>query len=509
MRRQAVSCISSLVVTVAAVAINYVPTTQAFARPPRPDTPADPPPIFRVADTGIDIVRMPTPTPPPSGGQGPAVLPASPEPPPAPTPTPPRPPPILTVEPLGRLIKLPVKIGALPSDAQKGWLGVSSDPLDLPLALALGLTSAKGALIVEATAGGPAGVAGVRFGDIVVGYNGKTVDTTDELRQRVASSTPGTEAVLEIWRVTVDDGDFLRTLRRLGEAGNAVIMNRLGRMYAGAIGVARDDTEAIRWFRKGAAAGSLDATTMLAFCVLEGRGTGKDPQEGVYLLKAAADKSHPEAMNRLGVLLVQGQVVGKDLQEAARLLTKAAEAGYTPAMVDLGVMHQQGMGMPANVPTAMKWYKRAADLGNALGMMYLGVLYEHGKGVERDDAAAVAMYRKAANLGHPFGLHNLAGLLDKGRGVGRRDPEQAADLMMRALELGNAFSYQQMAKNSQAWTPEFRRALQRRLRDAGVYSGRIDGVIRGPTIEAIDAHMNRSKRLNERPISDATGGGRL
>jgi hypothetical protein len=502
MRRQALSSISSLVVTVAAVAANCVPTARAFAPLPRPDTPADTPSILRVADTGIDIVRMPTPSPP-SVAQPPP-LPALPE--RSPAPPPPQPAPIKTVEPLGRLIKLPVKIGALPSDPQKGWLGVSSDPLDLPLALALGLANANGALVVEATAGGPAGVAGVRFGDIIVGFNGRTIDTTEELRQRVASSTPGAEGALEIWRVMADDGDFLRTLRRLGEGGNAAIMHRLGRMYLGGIGVARDDVEAIGWFRKGAAAGSIDATTMLAICLLEGRGTGKDPQEGVYLLKAAAEKNNPEAMYRLGVLLVQGQVVGKDLQEAVRLLTKAAEAGLTPAMVDLGVMHQQGMGVPANLAAAVKWYKRAADLGNALGMMYLGVLYEHGKGVEQNSAAAVALYRKAADLGHPFGIHNLAGMLDKGRGVDRRDPEQAADLMMRALELGNQFSHQQMTKNSQAWTPEFRRALQRRLRDAGLFTGRIDGVIRGPTIEAIDAYFNRGKRQSERPQTYGAGG---
>ena len=74
----------------------------------------------------------------------------------------------------------------------------------------------------------------------------------------MASSTPGTEAVLEIWRVTADDGDFLRTLRRLGEGGNAAVMHRLGRMYAGGIGIARDDNEAVRWFRKGYETGDVN-----------------------------------------------------------------------------------------------------------------------------------------------------------------------------------------------------------------------------------------------------------
>ena len=248
----------------------------------------------------------------------------------------------------------------MPSARQKGWLGVSSDPLELPLALSLGLRNANGALIVETTAGGPAGMAGVRFGDIIVGFNGSAIDSIDALRQRVSATMPGTEVVLEVWRITNDDGDFLRTLRRLGESGNAAVMYRLGRMYAGGIGVARDDNEAIRWFRMGAAAGNLNATTMYAIGLIEGRGTGKDPQEGVRLLKSAADRNNPDAMHRLAVMLVNGKVVDKDIPEAVHLMTKAGEAGHAPAMVDLAVMYNQGIGMQANPAKAAHWSKRGA-----------------------------------------------------------------------------------------------------------------------------------------------------
>jgi lysozyme family protein len=50
-----------------------------------------------------------------------------------------------------------------------------------------------------------------------------------------------------------------------------------------------------------------------------------------------------------------------------------------------------------------------------------------------------------------------------------------------------------MAKNSNAFSPEFRRALQRRLRDAGVFDGRIDGAIKASTMAAIDAYIKRSQ----------------
>jgi TPR repeat protein len=473
-----------------------MPMAQAFAPPPysRPDASV----VVAIAGTGIDMVRMPAP-PPLAGAQPPVFTPASPQtpvpaPPPSVAPTPPsKAAPIQPAQPLGRIVKLPVKIGSVPSARQKGWLGVSSDPLELPLALSLGLRNANGALIVETTAGGPAGVAGVRFGDIIVGFNGSAIDTMDELRQRVSATMPGTEAILEIWRIATDDGDFLRALRRLGEAGNAAVMHRLGRMYAAGIGVARDDAEAIRWFRMGAAAGNLNATTMLGVGLIEGRGTGKDPQEGVRLLKSAADRNNMDAMHRLGVILVNGKVVDKDIPEAVQLLTKASEAGHAPAMVDLAVMYNQGIGVQANPAKAAFWSKRAADLGNPTGMVNLGYLHEHGKGVEQSLTTAVTLYRRAADMGHSLGFHNLAVMLDRGRGVERRDPEQAAELMLRSLELRNQFSHQIMAKNSNLFSADFRRALQRRLRDAGVFDGRIDGAIRASTMAAIDAYIKRSQ----------------
>jgi TPR repeat protein len=61
--------------------------------------------------------------------------------------------------------------------------------------------------------------------------------------------------MMDVWRITTDDGDFLHTLRRLGEAAT-LRHYRLGRMYATGNGVARDDTEGVRWLRKSANAGN-------------------------------------------------------------------------------------------------------------------------------------------------------------------------------------------------------------------------------------------------------------
>ena len=65
--------------------------------------------------------------------------------------------------------------------------------------------------------------------------------------------------------------------------------------------------------------------------------------------------------------------------------------------------------------------------------------------------------------------------------------------MMKALDRKSEFSRQRMTQHSSGWTREFRMALQSRLRDAGLYSGAIDGRFRESTVVAIDAYFNRSR----------------
>jgi tetratricopeptide (TPR) repeat protein len=123
----------------------------------------------------------------------------------------------------------------------------------------------------------------------------------------------------------------------------------------------------------------------------------------------------------------------------------------------------------------------------------LGLLHQQGKGVAQDSATAVAYYRKAVALGHPAGMHNLAWMLDSGQGVPRKEPEEAADLMMKSLDRRHEFSVKQMKENPRPWSKEFRQALQRKLRDAGVYSGPTDGEFKDTTSAAIDGYVNRTR----------------
>ena len=296
------------------------------------------------------------------------------------------------------------------------------DALELPLALSLGLPNANGVLILEAAANSPAGQAGLRFGDIVVGLNGRPVATVNELRQRVASMTPGTDAELEVWRVTADGGDFLQTLRRLADGGNAHVMFRLGRMYATGVGVARDEAEAVSWYRKGAAAGNLSAMTALARGAARGARRGQGPARG----RAPAAGGGRQGQSRGDV--PPRRRCWSTARSSPRMRPRRCACSRRrprPATCRRcwnSACCTTGGGATADPIKAALWYKRAADLGSSAGMVNLGFMHQLGKGVEKNDITAVGLYRRAAAEGNPSGIHNLAAMLDSGRGVAQQGP---------------------------------------------------------------------------------------
>lgn len=89
----------------------------------------------------------------------------------------------------------------------RGRLGVRVQGIDADKAKALGLESAAGAIVAAVEPGSPAAKAGVEVGDVIVGFNGQSVDTSAELPPMVASTKPGSNATLKVLR-----GDKTMTL---------------------------------------------------------------------------------------------------------------------------------------------------------------------------------------------------------------------------------------------------------------------------------------------------------
>ena len=83
---------------------------------------------------------------------------------------------------------------------RRGQIGVTIQPMTPELAAKFGLSEVRGVVINSVTPNGPATRAGIRPGDVILALNGTPVEDGNTLRNQVASTAPGTEAKLTIFR---------------------------------------------------------------------------------------------------------------------------------------------------------------------------------------------------------------------------------------------------------------------------------------------------------------------
>jgi serine protease Do len=82
----------------------------------------------------------------------------------------------------------------------RGWMGVVVQEMTPEIARSFGMKEASGALIGDVVAGGPAEVAGMKRGDIIVGYNDKPVKSVSDLPMMVARTPIGSTARVKVMR---------------------------------------------------------------------------------------------------------------------------------------------------------------------------------------------------------------------------------------------------------------------------------------------------------------------
>lgn len=83
---------------------------------------------------------------------------------------------------------------------QRGYIGVSLQPIDESLATALGIERNRGELIRSVTAGGPAERAGIRQGDVVISVAGQPVTPDATLAYLVSRQAIGARIPMELVR---------------------------------------------------------------------------------------------------------------------------------------------------------------------------------------------------------------------------------------------------------------------------------------------------------------------
>ena len=110
---------------------------------------------------------------------------------------------------------------------QRGYIGVSLQPLDEGVATALGIPKDQGELIRAVTPGGPASRAGIEQGDVIISVAGRPVTPDESLAYLVAQQPVGSRVPIDLIRdgrrqrvnVTVAERPTEEELARLGGGG--------------------------------------------------------------------------------------------------------------------------------------------------------------------------------------------------------------------------------------------------------------------------------------------------
>ena len=82
----------------------------------------------------------------------------------------------------------------------RGRLGVQIQALTPELAKSFKLADTKGVLVASVEPNSPAAAAGLQPGDVILSFDGKPVQSANELPRIVGATKPGTPVTLELWR---------------------------------------------------------------------------------------------------------------------------------------------------------------------------------------------------------------------------------------------------------------------------------------------------------------------
>lgn len=85
-------------------------------------------------------------------------------------------------------------------ETRRGWLGVNVQPVTPDMARAMGLSSARGAVVTRIDPEGPAAGSGLQAGDVILAIGGRAVADDRRLTRIVAETEPGARVRLEVFR---------------------------------------------------------------------------------------------------------------------------------------------------------------------------------------------------------------------------------------------------------------------------------------------------------------------
>ena len=309
----------------------------------------------------------------------------------------------------------------------RGTLGL--EPGDVPHA-------AGGALVADVVPGGPAEVAGVKKGDVVVRVGMRQIanacDLIDAAFDRKSCDAVSLGVVrggapMEIVVVPVDQAMFYG--KSCG-AGNALGCFRLGWLAWSGDGVPHDEDRAMELYADACTHGVAEACAFQGLHLSEA--DDPKPDDVVIALTRACDLGSGAGCAHLAYLYATGTITARDDVRATPLYVRACDLGDARGCYNVGLMYADGRGVNADLARAIAAYDEGCRGGSSTACTNLGYAYENGEGEPKDEQRAFELYRRGC-AGTSCQPSNLRACVNVGRayrdGIGvEKDPAHAAQI---------------------------------------------------------------------------------
>lgn len=264
---------------------------------------------------------------------------------------------------------------------------------------------------------------------------------------------------------------------------NAAVLRLL---YGQVLDRSGNEAEASRQYRQSAELNNTDAMVELAIAYELGKGVEWQPEETLRLLQKAARLGNAGAMTLLAHSYNEGNLVDYDEAKAFEWFQKAAEAGNPEAAFYVAGAYDRGEGVEQNDFKARHWYQRALESDDeALAATNLAWMYLQGRGGDTNTERARELLEQAAAADDPIAMRELA--LQYLKGTFKSDRKEiAVDWLMKALRSGGRIEAEfWFLTRSDTYPLSFNKEVQRRLKEAGTYHGKIDGQIGDKSLQAL------------------------
>ncbi len=395
-------------------------------------------------------------------------------------------------------------------------------------------------------------VAAIRLGDLY--YSGEIVPQDREKafqyyskmltkikNARVERRVAG--AYLHGKGVAADPAKAIDMLTKLSDAGDVGSMRQLGDIYhagkftgadrdlaikyyeaalkggdvgsakklAGLLASAPDadsQSKAFTYYKQAADAGDVSSKRRVARAYFAGIGTAKDTTQGIKLLEELGAAGDSAANNQLAAMYAAGLNVAKDGKKAVELYGKSIAAGDAVAVVRLADLYYAGRVVPRDPSKALSLLTEASDKGNVAASRRLIALYREapGKVIPKSPAKAKAVFEKAKGAMSPEDILReeiLFAAMDAKTLNSYEELAKKLETLPKPLAKSTLFIVRKVNPNAYVYL------LQDRLKDIGLYNGRLSGILTMDTIRAINTFCRKGEQAQNcgrGPMSSVVAG---